>query len=152
METSLSYIPRRLVSSDQFKKLISLTFTLDQSGPKPGSVELMPQALTWISTATTGLEHPAYPRILPATVLVSLGTCLINGTEHVWRLEVQFLPIASNNDHVRVNGSPCHGDTVEESGYVRTCSKRHISRSPCALCSLGTVATYLEFDTLRMVL
>jgi hypothetical protein len=138
METSLSYIPRRLVSSDQFKKLISLTFTLDQSGPKPGSVELMPQALTWISTATTGL--------------VSLGTCLINGTEHVWRLEVQFLPIASNNDHVRVNGSPCHGDTVEESGYVRTCSKRHISRSPCALCSLGTVATYLEFDTLRMVL
>jgi hypothetical protein len=86
METSLSYIPRRLVSSDQFKKLISLTFTLDQSGPKPGSVELMPQASTWISPATTGLEHTAYPQILPATVVVSRGTRPMNGTEHVWHL------------------------------------------------------------------
>jgi hypothetical protein len=52
----------------------------------------------------------------------------------------------------RVNGSPCYGDTVGESGCIRICSKRHIFRSPCALCSLGTVATYLKFDTLRVVL
>jgi hypothetical protein len=59
----------------------------DQSGLKAGSaVDLMPQASTWISPATIGLEHTAYPQILPASVVVSLGTRPMNGTEHVWHL------------------------------------------------------------------